>query len=145
MSIKLEKVITQKRSLFTRIAQLFFSLSLALILGALFMTALGVDPLTTYLTMFSGAFGSTYSLTETLAKATPLSFLALAVLLPSLAQFWNVGAEGQYAMGAFAGSGVRSFLVLVATHPLTNSGNALVCLFGGSLLGSNSGSVKNGL
>jgi general nucleoside transport system permease protein len=107
---RIEKAPDQKPSLGRRVALLALSFALALVIGALFMLSVGVDPLITYATMLSGAFGSSYSLSETLVKATPLSFLALAVLLPSAAQFWNVGAEGQYAMGAFAGTGVALFI-----------------------------------
>jgi general nucleoside transport system permease protein len=110
VTLSIARAPDQKRPLARRVAMLLFSLLLALLIGAVFMLAVGVDPLVTYVTMLSGAFGSDYSLSETLVKATPLGFLALAVLLPSLAQFWNVGAEGQYAMGAFAGTGVALFI-----------------------------------
>ena len=110
MLFSFEETSDPKPSLSRRMATLLLSLVFALVIGAIFMLSVGVDPLTTYLTMLSGAFGSSYSLSETLVKATPLSFLALAVLLPSAAQFWNVGAEGQYAMGAFAGTGISLFV-----------------------------------
>lgn len=110
MLVKIERTTAPNQPLSGRLAVLLLSLVLALVIGAVFMLSVGVDPLATYVTMFSGAFGSSYSLSETLVKATPLSFLALAVLLPSLAQFWNVGAEGQYAMGAFAGTGVALYI-----------------------------------
>lgn len=50
----------------------------------------------------SGALGSRFALTETLARATPLIFTGLAAAVAFRARFWNIGAEGQLYAGALA-------------------------------------------
>jgi len=56
--------------------------------------------------MFSGAFGSAYGLSETIVKAIPIALCALGVSIAFRMQLWNIGAEGQLYMGAFAASWV---------------------------------------
>lgn len=50
--------------------------------------------------MFKGGYGSSFALTETLARATPLIFTGLAAAVAFKAKFWNIGAEGQLYCGA---------------------------------------------
>ena len=52
----------------------------------------------------NGAFGSPYSIRETIKLAIPLCIAALGVAVAFKMQFWNIGAEGQIMMGAFAAS-----------------------------------------
>ena len=50
--------------------------------------------------MGRGAFGSVYGLSETLVKAIPLLLASLGVAVAFRVGFWNIGAEGQFYMGA---------------------------------------------
>ena len=50
--------------------------------------------------LFSGAFGSDYSLQDTLLKSIPLFLCSLGVAVTFRMQVWNIGAEGQFALGA---------------------------------------------
>lgn len=72
----------------------------ALSIGALLLFSIGVNPLRAYIEMFSGAFGSTFALTETLVKAIPLMLAGIAISIAFTASFWNIGAEGQLQLGA---------------------------------------------
>jgi len=83
-----------------------FSIALALLAGGFFLALSGKAPTEVYQTMFQGAFGSKYSLTETLVKAIPLALCALGVSLAFRVQLWNIGAEGQFYMGAMAATWV---------------------------------------
>jgi general nucleoside transport system permease protein len=56
--------------------------------------------------MARGAFGGFYSLSETLVKATPLLLTGLGVGLAFRLGFWNIGAEGQFYLGAMGGTWV---------------------------------------
>jgi ABC-type uncharacterized transport system permease subunit len=47
-------------------------------------------------------------------KAAPLIMIALGLAIGFRANVWNIGAEGQYVMGAIAGTGVA-----LATHEMT--------------------------
>jgi len=62
----------------------------------------GVNPLMAYGKLFLGAFGSRFGLIETVVKATPLMLAGLGVALAFRCSFFNIGAEGQLYMGAFA-------------------------------------------
>lgn len=83
----------------------FFSLLLGLVFAGLCFWATGKNPITVYTMMFQGAFGSAYGLSETVVKAIPLLLTGLAVSLAFRMKLWNIGAEGQLYMGAFAATG----------------------------------------
>jgi simple sugar transport system permease protein len=82
------------------------SLLLGLIFAGVFFWLTGKNPFSVYLSMFQGAFGSAYGLSETVVKAIPLMITGLAVSLAFRMKLWNIGAEGQFYMGAFAASGL---------------------------------------
>ena len=82
------------------------SIVLALVVGAVFLSAAGHNPLIAYLEMFNGGFGSLYGLSETVVKAIPLILCALGISLAFRMQLWNIGAEGQLYMGAFGATWV---------------------------------------
>ncbi|MBI2882145.1 MAG: ABC transporter permease [Candidatus Tectomicrobia bacterium] len=78
------------------------SVALALIVSGFILLGTGTNPLAAYREMFTEAFGTRYGLSETLVKATPLMLCGLGVMLTFKMLFWNIGAEGQLHMGAFA-------------------------------------------
>lgn len=73
-------------------------------LGAVAVT--GSSPLAAALAAFEGALGSSLALQETLAKAVPLLWCGLAVAVAFRAGVWNIGAEGQFLVGAVAATAV---------------------------------------
>lgn len=78
----------------------FAAISVALLLCAGLIAAAGVNPLTAYGEMLKGALGSRLSITETLTRAVPLIFTGLAAAVAFRARVWNIGAEGQFYIGA---------------------------------------------
>ncbi len=81
-----------------------------MIAGGLMFWALGKDPFETIRTifwdpLFHETFGP-YSRPQLLVKAAPLILIATGLSLGFRAGIWNIGAEGQYIMGAIAGAGV---------------------------------------
>ncbi|MGE5575800.1 MAG: ABC transporter permease, partial [Syntrophothermus sp.] len=80
------------------------SVVLALLLGAAFIEGTGYNAWTVYAVLFTGAFGSVYGLSETVVKAIPLMLCGLGVAVAFRMLLWNIGAEGQLYMGAFAAS-----------------------------------------
>jgi ABC-type uncharacterized transport system permease subunit len=105
--LKIEKRLTPSRTASFLVP--FVSLLLALIFGGIILLTAGANPLTTYKAMFLGAFGSKYSLSETMVKAIPLMLCGLGVSIAFRMLFWNIGAEGQLAMGGIAAAGVALF------------------------------------
>ncbi|MCR4425545.1 MAG: ABC transporter permease [Firmicutes bacterium] len=79
---------------------------MALIFGAVFLWASGFNPAEVYLKMWWGAFGDSYGISETVVKAIPIMLCALGIALAARMLLWNVGAEGQFYMGAVAASWV---------------------------------------
>jgi len=77
---------------------------LALIASSLFILLLDLNPADVYFKMVQGAFGTAYRTRETIVKAIPLVITSLGIGIAFRMQFWNIGGEGQIAMGAFAAS-----------------------------------------
>lgn len=77
---------------------------LALITSSIFILLLDLNPANVYLKMVQGAFGTAYRARETIIKAIPLVITSLGIAIAFRMQFWNIGGEGQIAMGAFAAS-----------------------------------------
>jgi len=85
------------------------SLIFALLFAGLLLFFAGVDPAAAYLEIIKEALGSSYGLSETLVKATPLIITGLAVSIAFRMQIWNIGAEGQLYMGACGATWVALF------------------------------------
>jgi simple sugar transport system permease protein len=56
--------------------------------------------------LFQGALGSRWSLTDCLIKAIPIFLCSLGVAVAFRLQIWNIGAEGQFALGAIGATWV---------------------------------------
>ena len=86
----------------------------ATIIGASLVTYFGYSPLQVFVTIWDGAWGDAYRLSETLLKTMPLIFTGLAVALAFRAGVWNIGAEGQFILGALMGTafGVKAISVV---------------------------------
>jgi len=78
------------------------AVALSLAVGAVFILAIGEDPLAIYALMLRESLGTGYGLGQTLFKATPLVFTGLAVALGFRAGLFNIGAEGQLYLGGLA-------------------------------------------
>ena len=65
---------------------------------------LGKNPIAALGVYFIDPLTDSYSLQELVVKATPLVMIAIGLSLCYLANAWNIGAEGQFLVGAVAGS-----------------------------------------
>lgn len=66
----------------------------------------GSNPFKAYAALISGAFGGPNAIATTLIRGTPLLFTGLAVAYGYRGGFFNIGAEGQLYMGAYAATWV---------------------------------------
>jgi simple sugar transport system permease protein len=82
--------------------------ALALALSSVPLAWAGAPVLAAYGRLLQGALGSTFALSETLARATPLILTGLAAAVAFRAKLWNIGAEGQLYAGALAAAAVGS-------------------------------------
>jgi ABC-type uncharacterized transport system permease subunit len=85
------------------------SIVLALLFCAAFISLNGFNPLTVYSKMLRGAFGTSYGISETLVKAIPLLLCGLGVSIAYRISVWNIGAEGQFAVGALAATAITIY------------------------------------
>jgi simple sugar transport system permease protein len=74
--------------------------------SAVLFAALGRNPLVALYTMFIAPLGTVLGLTELALKATPLLLCAVGIAVGCRANVWNIGAEGQFTVGAICGGGV---------------------------------------
>jgi ABC-type uncharacterized transport system, permease component len=89
----------------------------ALVIGAVVLAFVGGDPIRTYLHIVDAAFGDIGVLSDTLVKATPLILTGLACALAFRVRLWNIGAEGQFLLGAWGASAVVLWPILPAGAP----------------------------
>lgn len=82
------------------------ALLLTVVIGVILFAALGKDPVRGLQVFFWEPIKSAYALSELVVKATPLLLIALGLAVCFRSNVWNIGAEGQYIMGAIAASGV---------------------------------------
>ena len=82
------------------------ALLVTVLIGVLLFVALGKDPVAGLRVFFWDPIKSPYALGELTVKATPLLLIALGLAVCFRSNVWNIGAEGQYVLGAIAASGV---------------------------------------
>jgi simple sugar transport system permease protein len=78
----------------------FLAILTAVVIGGIIIKLVGGDPFLAYKGLLQGALGSKKALSETAVWATPYIFAGLAVALAFKGGLFNIGAEGQLAVGA---------------------------------------------
>lgn len=79
---------------------LFAAIGMSLSMSALLLVMHHKSPLDGIALLFKGAFGSPWAVEESLIKAIPIFLCSLGVAMTFRLQIWNIGAEGQFALGA---------------------------------------------
>ncbi len=90
---------------------------IALLLGALVIKIAGGQPWAVYNHIAKYSFGSLGVISDTMVKATPLILVGLACSIAFRMKLWNIGAEGQFFLGAFGASMVVLLPVLPEDAP----------------------------
>lgn len=98
--------ITKRSNLTKRQEYLIRALAivLALFCTALILLAFGLNPIRVYYAIVEGSLGTQLRIKQTIIKAIPLTITSLGILVAFKMKFWNIGGEGQIAMGAMAAS-----------------------------------------
>lgn len=78
------------------------ALVVAMVVGDVLILSYGQSPATVYRLLIDGTWGNSYGFGQVIYKATTLTCTGLAFALAARAGLFNVGAEGQLAMGGFA-------------------------------------------
>jgi len=82
------------------------ALVITVLIGLALFTLLGKDPVKGLLVFFWEPIRTPYAVGELMVKATPLLVIALGLAVCFRSNVWNIGAEGQFVLGAIAGGGV---------------------------------------
>jgi simple sugar transport system permease protein len=118
-----------------------FATLAALLVGAIMLLFLKVNPLEAYKALWDGAFGTSNALAETLVKATPLLLVALGICISFRGDVINIGGEGQMIMGALLATWVGlTFLSLPGWLVITLA--MLAGFVGGAIWGGIPGILK---
>ncbi len=110
-----------------------FLLVIALAVCAIFIVLTGNNPLTAAQALAHGALGTPRAWAESLAKTTPLIMTGLCVAVAFRAGFFNIGAEGQFLLGALTATALGTKFPL--PWPFVLLGGALAGAFWSSLAG----------
>ncbi len=91
---------------------------LTLITTAIVFAILGKEPLEALRVMWLDPIFAKRGFSELFIKASPLIMIAVGLSLGFRANVWNIGAEGQYIMGAIFATGVALFFYDVEGFPV---------------------------
>jgi general nucleoside transport system permease protein len=89
---------------------------LTMLLGALIFDVLGYEGFRTVREIFFTPILASYKWQDVATKAAPLILIALGLSLANQAKVWNIGAEGQYMVGALAGAFIAYLTPGVTSH-----------------------------
>lgn len=111
---------------------------LAFVFSGLILLSVGADPIRIYSYFWTASFGSWGAVSDVIVKATPLLLIGLGCAIAFKMKLWNIGAEGQFYMGAF----FSSMVVLLPMVDLQTTPRVLILglmmlmgMLGGALYG----------
>jgi ABC-type uncharacterized transport system permease subunit len=106
------------------------ALAITVVIGVILFALLGKDPVRGLQVFFWEPIKSSYALSELMVKATPLLIIALGLAVCFRSNVWNIGAEGQFVLGAIFASGVA-----LMAGPESGRGVVVLVLLAGVLGG----------
>ena len=122
--MKKRKSFLESNVLYTAIA-----IVIGFIIGAIFLAAAGISPVEAYGKLINGVFGKPKFMIWTLVYASPLIFTGLSVAFSLRTGVFNIGAEGQFVVGAMAACACGIMLKL---PPVIH---AIVCILAAAAAG----------
>jgi len=120
------------------------SVLVAFLISGIILFIIGGDPIRVLGFFFSATFGSWAVFSDTLVKATPLIMIGLACAVAFKMKMWNIGAEGQFYLGAFFASLVVLIPIVPPDSPkvVTIGLMIIMGMIGGALWGFIPGFLK---
>jgi len=104
-TIRFEPLLKQPPKWYPTLISLL-AIIVSLTLGGLVIAFAGGNPFQSYAHIARASFGNIGVISDTIVKATPLLLTGLACSIAFRMKLWNIGAEGQFIMGAFGASAV---------------------------------------
>ncbi|HKJ95314.1 MAG TPA: ABC transporter permease [Gammaproteobacteria bacterium] len=108
MSLRIERRPAVSRAM--RMASPLLAAALTVICGGVLFAVLGRAPLPSLYEFFIVPISDVNGLAELALKAAPLLVIGMGLAIGFRANVWNIGAEGQFTMGAVCAGGVALFL-----------------------------------
>ncbi len=120
------------------------SVLIAFIISGIILKMIGGEPLRVARFFYDATFGSWATFSDTIVKATPLIMVGLACAMAFKMKLWNIGAEGQFYMGAFFASLVVLIPIVPPDSPkvVVIGLMALMGMIGGAIWGFFPGYLK---
>lgn len=129
-----------------KLRDLFITNILAIVLGiaasGVMLLFLGKNPLSAYAVLITSVVRDGYTFADIFVKATPLMFTALAFAFTYKANLYNIGAQGQFYIGAVMAAASSLFLQNILPGGLVLMLTLLLTIAGGGLWGAFIGFVK---
>jgi len=107
------------------------ALLITVLIGSMLFAALGKSPIDGLWMFFVEPIKSVYALTELTIKAVPLVLIALGLAVCFRANLWNIGAEGQFVLGAICGGWVAMQATPESSKALVVTGVLIAGVLGG--------------
>ena len=97
----------------------------AFIINGIIILLCGYNPIEAYVAALDVSFGSFRAVGETLVKSTPYLMTGLSVAIAFRCGIWNIGAEGQFLMGALAATWFGTKISNATSQYILDSGAVL--------------------
>ncbi|MEO8244413.1 MAG: ABC transporter permease [bacterium] len=104
MRLKLEK--RPEPSVWMLVVTPVASVLLTMLIGMVVFDLIGINGFKAVVDIFLTPLLASYKWQDVAVKAAPLIIIALGLSVGNRAQVWNIGAEGQYIIGAMCAAGV---------------------------------------
>ncbi len=98
MSIKISSLLKKSTT------AIFISILLGFLVGGIILALSGFNPIQSYGELFKGVFSKPRYIVQTIIIATPVILTGISVAFAFKTGLFNIGAEGQFMMGAIAAS-----------------------------------------
>jgi simple sugar transport system permease protein len=120
----------------------FIAVLLGLVVSGCLLLFLGKNPVAAYTLLAVSIFRDGYTFADIFVKATPLIFTGLAFGFAYKANLFNIGAQGQFYIGALVATAISLFLAGKLAGPLAIVLAGLAALAAGGLWGALIGLAK---
>lgn len=120
----------------------FLAIALGLVVSGLLLLFLGINPVMVFSEAIRTILTDPYTLGDVFVKATPLIFTALAFAFTFKAKLFNIGAQGQFYMGAIVAIASSLWLEGHIPTPLLLIVVAILTFIAGGLVGGAIGLLK---
>ncbi|MCG9127027.1 ABC transporter permease [Candidatus Poribacteria bacterium] len=116
----------------------------AFLTNGILLIICGYNPLQAYATGVTGALGTAHGLGETLVKSIPFLMTGLSVAIAFRCGIWNIGAEGQFLIGALAATwfGTKAVYLFPNTSWIAIPICIIIAILGGGIWGAIPGILK---